>query len=289
MVEIAMIAREATMRRALMIGMLVGAAGFAASVEAGIITSFEGALQEGTPATGWSYLWNGSGDIGTAANYTALLATPPPHSSTDPDWYDSDGVSGLPDPNKDDPTKSGYGAGYVFFGKDTSKGLAQGHPGRAHNQFVGGPDHPYNQTYLGLTTYAIAGYTLGVGEAGHIELTNSRLMAEDASSPDFDGLQLAVYVGDVLQLTKSLTGFKGSNIDFDVDLGSLDVGDTIYVAVGPGSNDYSDAFSLQYSIENLTPSQAPEPGTGLLATLGLLVGAAARRRRKAAQKRSLAG
>ena len=55
------------------------------------LTSFEGALQPMTPASGWSYLWNSNGVIGNPANYAALLPTSDPNS-----FYDNDGVDGIP-------------------------------------------------------------------------------------------------------------------------------------------------------------------------------------------------
>jgi VCBS repeat-containing protein len=53
------------------------------------VADYRDNFQIGTPAAGWSYLWNKNGNVSDSANYVPLLA-----SGTQ---YDSDGVPGLPD------------------------------------------------------------------------------------------------------------------------------------------------------------------------------------------------
>ncbi|NJS38341.1 MAG: hypothetical protein HC783_04230, partial [Rhodobacteraceae bacterium] len=54
-----------------------------------VVADFQDAFQGGSPATGWSYLWNQGGAIGNSANYAALQ-----WNGTN---YDSDGAPGTPD------------------------------------------------------------------------------------------------------------------------------------------------------------------------------------------------
>src|SRR5437763_649336 len=60
---------------------------------AGEVTSFQEAMQGGTPAAGWSYLWNNSGPIGNPANYSPLGATMDAYL-----FYTTDGSLPLPRP-----------------------------------------------------------------------------------------------------------------------------------------------------------------------------------------------
>lgn len=171
------------------------------------------------PPTGWSYQWNENGAIGSAANYSDLL------------WngvrYDSDGDSGLPDPEP---------ARYVMLrGNSGHPGFAQGN-GNAHDRF------------------AIAGYT--IGEPGDYFISDSSF---ENSSAGGDGVELRVYVNDVERLARTVDDEGSTN--FDMDLGELISGDTIYVAMGPRGNDSYDTTHLDFTV-----NQVPEP-----AAVGLLV------------------
>src|SRR5204863_763947 len=126
-------------------------------LQAAIVTSFEGAMQPTTPATGWAYLWNSGGAMGNPANYTALLPT-----SNTSYYYDADGVAGLPG--------AGEPASFVYLGVlDPSRplpGVPGGVPGHGSTQAATG----------GIDRFAIAAYTLP--STGIVSLVSSHLTNE---------------------------------------------------------------------------------------------------------------
>lgn len=188
-----------------------------ASATTVVLTSFEGAMQPNNPAAGWSYLWNSGGVIGNPANYSALLPTSHPTF-----LYDSDGISGVPDPS----------GNWGFLGK-SSTGLGLGHPGE-------GP----SDDNVGFERYAIAAYTLS--STGEIWIDNGLLTNRDSST---DGLDLKIYANSQLVYSNATSAGIGQSVNFsNLNLGNLAAGTVIYVAVGPKSTDFHDSFSLQYSI-----------------------------------------
>lgn len=215
------------------------------------------AVQPGTPATGWAFLWNSGGAIGNPGNYTSLLPTT--HASV---YYDVDGINGLP--------AAGPGA-YAFIGVAGGEyvGLAAGHPGRGTAQTGAG----------GFDRYVIAAYTLSA--AGEVSIVDSILTNADFST---NGLDLKVFLNDnpTPVVSSTTTTGKNSTTTFDAGLGALSVGDVIYVAVGPRGADFSDTFAFGYTIDLVPtevdpPQPVPEPGTMTLVGLGL--GASLWRRR----------
>ena len=179
-----------------------------------VVADFQDAFQGGSPATGWSYLWNQGGAIGNSANYAALQ-----WNGTN---YDSDGAPGTPD------------ATQLRYGNLSSTG---GHPGPGSGQSNGG----------NISRYVIAAYTVGL--AGTYEITNSTLT--DANTGCGDGGDVRVYVNNTLKLSASYP--NGGSANFNGSLGTLQPGDQVYVAVGPGtSNDNCDAFNLDFSVRRVT-------------------------------------
>ncbi|NQT41280.1 MAG: autotransporter-associated beta strand repeat-containing protein, partial [Planctomycetes bacterium] len=163
-------------------------------------------------ADGWDYMWNAGGVIGTAAgNYSSL-----------PWWsgqnqYNFDGAGNLPRANP---------AAYVnLIGTG-------GHPGRGVNQ--GGV----------VDRYAIAAYTIQPGENGFLSIDNSSFSVAGGGS---NGVDLRVYVNDTL-MTDFIAPGAGGAIPFDMVLGTLNAGDTVYVAAGPNLTDGNDAFGLGYQL-----------------------------------------
>ncbi|MEM7657499.1 MAG: PA14 domain-containing protein [Bacteroidota bacterium] len=174
--------------------------------EADYNTDFQGT----SPASGWSYLWNANGAIGTAANYTPML------------WngsaYDSDGNPGVPDNGTN-----------LRWGNLTASG---GHPGPSVGQGQA------------VNRYVIAAFT--VSEAGTYEITNSNYT--DANTNCGDGNELRVYVNNSLRQTVSFP--NGGSTNFDLNLGNLIVGDVVYIAAGPGNNhDSCDGFTWDWTLE----------------------------------------
>jgi len=208
---------------------------------ANVLTTFEGAMQPGGPAAGWSYLWNSGGSIGTASNYTPLLPTP-----DDVFFYDSDGDGLLPGPPPAD---------FVYLGLVSPAGPAGGHPGFG--------------TDSGIERFAIAAYTLST--SGEISLTNTLLRNADpnATSGNSDGINVQVYVNDTLITSAATAPGGGNTTTFDSFLGTLNLGDRIYVAVGAGGFRDFDTFELAYTIVrepttnaiDVTSTASSGPGT----------------------------
>ena len=76
-----------------------------------------------------------------------------------------------------------------------------------------------------------------------------------------DGLQARIFVNDRdTGVDVLVPPGKGNSSPFDANLGLLNAGDTIYVAigVGPGEIDFSSSFYLKYQID-LAP--VPEPSS----------------------------
>ena len=200
------------------------------------VADYHDDFQGPTPAAGWQYLWNQGGPIGDAANYVPLLWD----GST---RYDSDGAAGVPDPPP---------GGYVFLGPTS------GHTG-----------YGTAQSSNTIDRFAIAAYTVAL--AGEYAITDgSLMMTSGGRTVGTDVLELRVYVDDELH-------YAETDVDattFYLWLGSLDAGQTIYVAVGPQGSHDSDSFRVDYTIV-----MTPEPAT-LLLLAGSLAALAARRRRR---------
>ena len=121
--------------------------------------------------------------------------------------------------------------------------------------------------------FSIAGYQVQPGEAGIGSLTSSMIYIPYAGGVS-DGVVVNVYVNDTLKGTVPVTTATGGS--FDMGLGTLAVGDRVYVAVGSGPTLSADSFQIDYSIDVI-----PEPSTAILTAAGLFgLLAGARRRRK---------
>ena len=215
--------------------------GLAMSVQAGVIADFQGDYvfthEDGktraeASADGWDYMWNPAGTaVGTAANYASLVQ--------DDDWWMNLYAATATFPS--------YWPAYVLnisaTGGSPGAGTAQGYD----------PEH-----------FAIAAYTVQAGEAGVVSITDSSIY--NAYADNSTGVELRVYVNDTLT-TSFIQGSGATAASFDASLGSLDVGDTVYVAVGPNGTINSAGFALSYE---LTSVPVPEPATGAIAlTAGL--------------------
>ena len=96
---------------------------------------------------------------------------------------------------------------------------------------------------LVLGAGASACYQVQPGQAGIGSITNSSITVPNAG--DGDGIDVQIFVNDKLKGTVPVTGTAGS---FDLSLGTLAVGDRVYVAVGPGATNFYDSFQFSYQI-----------------------------------------
>ncbi|MCU0748604.1 MAG: hypothetical protein MUF13_03560 [Akkermansiaceae bacterium] len=199
-----------------------------------------------TPATGWRYMWNPTGAMGTASSYQSLVtntvATFPGFGGTSPMFTNVGNVA-----------FNATGQGNYRFGRI---GLTSFHPGI----FVTGTD------YRGIIAY-----TIQAGEAGTINITNSSFAKLVNTSSN--GVGLDIYVNNTLISSLSKNGFNSlSSSDFNGSLGNLSVGDTVYVSIGNNGEANNDASVINFQLESI-----PEPSAALFGSLGML--ALLRRRR----------
>ncbi len=88
---------------------------------------------------------------------------------------------------------------------------------------------------------AIAAYSVRVD--GDYVIAHSII---DQRNSGGDGTEVFIYVND--ELVKQVTNGAGQTSDFDCGLGYLESGDTIYVAIGPNSDNGADAANFDFSI-----------------------------------------
>ncbi|MEN1680541.1 MAG: right-handed parallel beta-helix repeat-containing protein [Planctomycetota bacterium] len=177
------------------------------------MASYRGDFQVTAPATGWQYLWNSGGAVGDPTNYEPLVSTGGDYTS-----------DGSPAPT-DDPA-----ARFARLGRNN------GHAATGSDQSGSG----------GTSRAVIAAYT--VDADGDYAIRDSFVM----SNANGSGLELTIHVNDGATL---LTDFieSGATASFDVELGGLSAGDTVYVAFGAGDFSTSDFFALDFSVALLVP------------------------------------
>jgi hypothetical protein len=218
------------------------------------ISDYRANFQAGSPATGWKYDWNPSGKLGNFAAFAPLL------------WSN---------------------AAQAY---NTTGGATTIYNGKSHNddylELSASGGHP------GLPKYMpIAGYTIQAGDgAGLYRIANSTISKADGSvTGTEDGLQVLVYVNNLQIGGGHSVLTNGQLANFDLTLGQLKVGDTVWVMVDPLKNQLYDAFgkfnfAVQKSVPYVQLLQAatllpaptvpnsvpvPEPGSASLLVVGL--------------------
>jgi hypothetical protein len=181
-----------------------------------VIADYRDDFKTHAPLPGWSYQWNALGPITSAANFRNMPWSPAANK------YCANGFAAFPD---NSTTLFPYGS-------LTSTG---GHPGRGSAQ---GATHD---------RFPIAAYTAKLN--GYYAITNSFVTG---SSTAGNGGQVLVYTetSNGMTFTQKYGGLyaAGTTLNFNQNVGFLEAGDTIYVAVGPNTNDGNDSFSLDFSI-----------------------------------------
>ena len=176
--------------------------------------------ESGSPSMGWSYLWNAP-----------------------PDWEPGNpgdqvgGFIGVPHGYRGlKRTDTGWTAdGDTIGGNNVPSGFLRlsstgGHPG------------PSAGSSNNRARYAIAAYT--VPTSGLYAIENSFI---SPTSPSGDGVEVLVFPGKSEAVLKILATPEVTT-SFNVEIGHLDAGQTIYVAIGPGEGSVSDAFSMDFDI-----------------------------------------
>lgn len=219
------------------------------------VANYRNDFQGGSFPDGWQYLWNApdgydpgnsAGDgttnpIGDPNNYAALIFN---------------GTNYTPDGD----TTNGNNQPAAF----SNMGALGGHPALGDTQ-AGGVGNTEDR-------YVIAAFT--VEEDGFYDVVNGFI---DPLTTAGNGSNLLIHVNGDAPLVDLL--FDDDAISFDLILGELQAGDTIYFAVGPNGNAGNDSFEWNFDIRRLN-SAVPEPTTASLALLGVL--GFLRRRRQAA-------
>ncbi|MEM7147068.1 MAG: hypothetical protein AAF591_18250 [Verrucomicrobiota bacterium] len=185
--------------------------------------SYRAEFQGTTFPPNWQYLWNRDGPI-----------TDHPSTFIPLEWdsgtaWDTDASN----PGRPDPAPG-------FQLRFTPNG---GHPGNAN------PDR-----------YAIACYTLtGTDGAGHYAITNSFLTLTH-SGGSADGVEVRVFTDNGNEVTtwlsKTVQAF--STIDFNIDIGFLEPGDSIYVGFGENGSHARDLFVHDFTIETVPAPTPPD-------------------------------
>jgi hypothetical protein len=179
-----------------------------------VVADYRDDFKTHAPAPGWSYQWNATTAITDPSGYIYLSWSPTANR------YMSNGLV-FPDTGS-----------YCSYGSFTSTG---GHPGKGSTQGAS------------VDRFAIAGYT--VKYDGYYGISNSFVTQ---SSSLGNGGQVVIYTdtdgGGVFTNKFSGTYPPASTLNFDGNLGYLEVGDTIYVGIGPNTTDGNDGFSMDYSI-----------------------------------------
>jgi hypothetical protein len=179
-----------------------------------------------TPATGWKYLWNPSGTLGDPSSYQSLV----PNTVNTFPAANGGGIAPM-FTHLGDVAFNSMRQGAFHYGRIATTSI---HPGR----FVPGKDYR-----------AIIAYTIQPGEAGRIAIANSSLAKYRIDGSPANGVDLDILVNDRPVSALGKDGFQSlTTSNFNGSLGSLSVGDTVYVALGnngadgAGGNDIYDAY-----------------------------------------------
>jgi hypothetical protein len=191
-----------------------------------VVADYRDDFKPTAPLPAWSYWWNATGPVTNPDNFQAL------------NWSISGNrymLNGLAFPATG--TDCNYGS-FHSTGGHPAKGSTQ--------QLAGSPDR-----------FVLAAYTVKL--AGYYGINSSLVTVGSTLG---NGVQLHVYKDTAggTTFTNTFTGncLPATTINFNHNVGQLQVGDIIYVGVGPNTTDGNDSFSLDYSIV-FNPTANPVP------------------------------
>jgi hypothetical protein len=233
-------------------GLMRGLVGLAAVVmttgSALAVPTYSTDFQAGTPKPGWRYYWNASSPLLTAGSPPAL------------------NVAGLVELTASGSSYvgSGPGAGSV---SATATSLT---PGQGTSQGDG------IERYV-LAAYTITAADLANGNQGSIDNYSFQVTPQDP--PVSDGVNTIVFVNSNVVVATPIPPLPFPYTPqtpggFPFPLGTLNAGDTVYVAIGSGATDTGDQFLVDYQIVLV-----PEPAAIGLIAIGA-IGLLARRSRR---------
>jgi fibronectin-binding autotransporter adhesin len=206
---------------------------------AAVIANYSGEFSGTVMANGWRYLWNAPADwntttytctdcttgaIGTSATYQPMVTTG--------SMWTVDG----------DTVYEGTGEQPGAYDQLYKSGTTGGHPGRGSGQAAGVGNNK--------DRYAIAEYTVQSGESGFLQIIGSSILVPSTAG----SVDLRVYINDTL--VRSFVRSGGVTSDFNMLLGSVNVGDRVYVAVGPNGSDNSDSFNVNFQLDTYSDATA---------------------------------
>jgi hypothetical protein len=170
--------------------------------------------------TGWQYLWNAPDgwqpgtNSSLASGFIGVPENYLPLQYTGSNWTaDGDATGGNNAP-----------AGFIRLS------ATGGHPG------------PSAASVSQRDRYAIAAFT--VPTSGLYTIENSYITLNNASS---DGVEVLVFPGTSEAVLRELATFNAA-VSFDIEIGHLEAGQTIYVAFGPSNSASFDSFEFDYNI-----------------------------------------
>ncbi|MEX0611078.1 MAG: PEP-CTERM sorting domain-containing protein [Pirellulales bacterium] len=232
--------------------------GSGSDLEWASVSDFHSDFQSGGPATGWTYAWNPNGKLGDSASFGSLQ------------WSD-------------------VAQAYNTTGAATTVPGTKTHIDD-YLQLTATGGHPGQPKYM-----PIAGYTIQADDgAGLYRIADSSIQKIDGNISTLeDGLQVLVYVNNALSGSAAGVSTNGQLMNFNRELGQLNVGDTVWVMVNPLQSHYYDSFtSFDFSIQKSVPLAmmslmgsgmmsvaVPEPSTLLVLSLALVCYGCGQRRR----------
>ncbi|MGJ8639551.1 MAG: hypothetical protein ACSHYA_09175 [Opitutaceae bacterium] len=195
---------------------------FAATTQtqAGVVADFVEDFDVEEIPQGWSYKWNQTGvSLGEHSEYIDMVPFKAEWEANNRYQVDSEHP-----PSKNNPVPN---AMWLRIAKGE---IASGQP---IAQSTDGRDH-----------YGILMYTIQPGEAGFGSIVNSKIQNKRAE-PGRDA-QFSIFVNETKLGSDIVKGTSESR--FDIPLGPLRVGDTVYVAIGPGEA-RNGAVKIEFQID----------------------------------------